>query len=158
MNQRNIPARKGTRRLRNGRRSIEQQVYHITSITNNRAELFSSLLAARCVVRSMMRIEKSLIADTWAFVVMPDHVHWLIQLRQRSSLSACAGSMKSQVATSLKKIEPGLGEIWQRGFHDHAVRRDEDLVAVARYLVANPLRAGLVTEIGDYPHWNSIWV
>jgi REP-associated tyrosine transposase len=96
----------------------------------------------------MMRIEKSLIADTWAFVVMPDHVHWLMQLRRRSTLSACVGSMKSQVASLLKKNEPGQDKVWQRGFHDHAVRRDENLMAIARYLVANPLRAGLVTAIG----------
>ncbi|PJA25166.1 MAG: IS200/IS605 family transposase, partial [Alphaproteobacteria bacterium CG_4_10_14_0_2_um_filter_63_37] len=28
----------------------------------------------------------------------------------------------------------------------------------ARYLVANPLRKGLVEEIGQYPHWDAIWV
>ncbi len=158
MPQRDSNASKGTHRLRKGRKSLEQQVYHVTTATRNRATLFSSLRPARCVVHAMMRIEKSLIADTWAYVVMPDHIHWLIQLRRRSSLSACVGSMKSQVATSLKKRLPIHGEIWQRGFHDHAIRRDENLVSVARYLIANPLRAGLVTEIGDYPHWDSIWI
>jgi REP element-mobilizing transposase RayT len=48
--------------------------------------------------------------------------------------------------------------LWQRGFHDHALRRDEDLVAAARYIVANPLRARLVRRIGDYPFWKCVWV
>ena len=158
MKQPQFLARKGTCSLRRGRRSIDQQVYHITAVTKDRVAQFSSLPAARCVIRAMIRIEKSRIADTWAFVVMPDHVHWLIQLRQLSKLSACVGSMKSQSAMLIKKSSSFSGAVWQRGYHDHAIRRDENLLAVARYLVANPLRAGLVSNIGDYPHWDSVWL
>ena len=35
---------------------------------------------------------------------------------------------------------------------------DEDLVAVARYIVANPVRAGLVKNVRDYPHWDAVWL
>ena len=45
-----------------------------------------------------------------------------------------------------------------RGLHDHAVRSDEDFRALARYVVANPLRAGLVSQIGDYPLWDAAWL
>ncbi|MNW20243.1 hypothetical protein D3C71_2205540 [compost metagenome] len=48
--------------------------------------------------------------------------------------------------------------LWQKGFHDRALRREEDLLKVARYVVANPLRAGLVEKLGDYPLWDAIWV
>jgi REP element-mobilizing transposase RayT len=48
--------------------------------------------------------------------------------------------------------------VWQNGFHDHALRQEEDLAEVARYIVANPLRAGLVERLGDYPHWHAIWL
>lgn len=50
------------------------------------------------------------------------------------------------------------GTCWQPAFHDHALRKDEDRINVARYIVANPLRAGLVERLGDYPHWDSIWL
>ncbi|MFV3290267.1 transposase, partial [Pseudomonas sp. NY11955] len=29
---------------------------------------------------------------------------------------------------------------------------------VARYIVANPIRAGLVSRVGDYPHWDAVWL
>jgi putative transposase len=48
--------------------------------------------------------------------------------------------------------------VWQRGFHDHALRKEEDIVSVARYIVANPVRDGLVRRIGDYPHWDAVWL
>ena len=158
MKERRIAIGKGTESLRFGRRSIEQQVYHITTVTKNRTPRFSSLLAARCVVRAMKRIQESRIADTWAFVIMPDHVHWILQLQQQSTLAACVGSMKSQSAMLLRNRWVSHETTWQRGFYDRAIRRHDDLVAIARYLVANPLRAGLVSSLGDYPHWDSVWL
>jgi hypothetical protein len=38
------------------------------------------------------------------------------------------------------------------------VRRQQDMRALARYVIANPLRAGLVESIGDYPLWDAIWL
>jgi hypothetical protein len=38
------------------------------------------------------------------------------------------------------------------------LRRDEDLRAVARYVILNPVRAGLVQRVGDYPHWDAVWL
>jgi len=38
------------------------------------------------------------------------------------------------------------------------LRNDEDLLDVARYVVANPVRAGLVPRVGDYPFWNAVWL
>jgi REP element-mobilizing transposase RayT len=98
-------------------------------------------------------------ADTLAFVVMPDHFHWLLQLGEETTLSCVVQSMKS---FSAHRIVPMIGsegrKIWQAGFHDHAVRREEDLAGIARYIVANPLRAGLVDAIGDYPLWDALWL
>ena len=48
--------------------------------------------------------------------------------------------------------------MWQEGFHDRALRQEADLRKAARYVVANPLRAGLVTDLGDYPLWDAVWV
>jgi hypothetical protein len=67
-------------------------------------------------------------------------------------LSQVVGGVKGNVAHRLGR------RLWQDGFHDRAVRRDEDIVAIARYIVANPLRAGLVERLADYPHWDAIWL
>ena len=48
--------------------------------------------------------------------------------------------------------------LWQRGYHDHAVRKEENIREIARYIVANPLRAGLVRSLKDYPYWNAVWL
>jgi len=106
-----------------------------------------------------MRLEKTKRSITKAFVIMHDHLHWLLQLPLGSNLSSTVGSMKSQSGNSINLLLGNSSRpVWQRGFHDHALRRDEDIVRIARYIVANPLRAGLASKIGDYPLWYSIWV
>jgi REP element-mobilizing transposase RayT len=96
-------------------------------------------------------------ANSLAWVVMPDHFHWLIELQQ-CSLRELMQSTKS-LSTRAVNISIGRGgSLWQQGYHDRALRRDEDLVKLARYVVANPLRAGLVEKLGDYPLWDAIWV
>jgi hypothetical protein len=42
--------------------------------------------------------------------------------------------------------------------HEQVARTLAFLVAAARYIIGNPLRAGLVTRIGDYPLWDCVWV
>ena len=42
--------------------------------------------------------------------------------------------------------------------YDHALRKDEDVKKIARYIIANPLRAGLVEKIEDYPYWDAVWL
>ena len=159
MQQENSEPNVGQHRLRRGRRSLTNHIYHVTTATAGRKRIFSELESGRMVVRSIMRLEKTGRAATKAFVIMPDHLHWLLQLPEGSSLSSTVGSMKSQSGNSINQL---LGKssspVWQRGFHDHALRRDEDIMRIARYIVANPLRAGLVGSIGDYPLWDSIWV
>ena len=83
---------------------------------------------------------------------MPDHFHWLLDLGDEKTLSQTVQFIKSITSKRLK--EP----IWQRGFHDRAIRHENNLKDVARYIVANPIRAGLVSNIRQYPHWDSIWI
>ena len=50
------------------------------------------------------------------------------------------------------------GKVWDKAYHDHALRKDEDVKRVARYIVANPLRKRLVDKIVDYPLWDAVWI
>lgn len=138
--------------LRLGRYSQAEQIYLLTLVTENRSAAFGSFSAARQVVKAMHQASVASVAETLAFVVMPDHVHWLLRLLGPMRLGEAVRRLKAKVS-----LAQGTS-VWQRGFHDHALRRDEDLVSVARYVVANPVRAGLVRHIGDYPHWDAVWL
>ena len=91
--------------------------------------------------------------ESLAFVVMPDHLHWLVVLQDGCELAALMHSLKSYSAHKL-----GGGDVWQEGFHDRALRKEEGIREAARYIIMNPLRAGLVEHLGDYPHWDAVWI
>jgi len=140
------------RDLRKGRFSEAGRIYLVTAVTRDRRPVFQDFAAARAVVDAMKWEFVRGRAETLAFVLMPDHLHWLLALGEGVSLSLVVRAVKSVSAHRLG------WPIWQNGFHDHALRAEEDVVAVARYIVANPVRAGLVKRVGDYSHWDAVWL
>lgn len=138
--------------LRRGRVSISGQIYHITVATSRRQPHFSNLFIARSAIRVLQQAQMRGDAETLAYVLMPDHLHWLMVLGAGRELSKVVGTIKS-----LSSRMTGY-KLWQQGFHDHAVRREERVRHIAQYIVANPLRAGLVARLGDYPHWDATWL
>ncbi len=144
-----MPIHQG-RLLRKGRHSEAGRIYLVTSVTAQRKPLFKEFAKARTMVRILHARPE--MAETLAYVLMPDHLHWLMRLGTERTLSHAVGAIKSYSAHTI----PGL--CWQPGFHDHAVRKEEDLRDLARYIVLNPVRAGLAAKIGDYPHWDAIWL
>lgn len=149
---------KGVLALRRGRYSAAYQVYHVTTTTWWRRKLFVDIGAARAVIASMRRETESKNCNTLCFTLMPDHLHWLMQVTDRSALAACMNNVKAHSARRVNALRSSSGRVWQKGFHDRALRSDEDVAAVARYIVANPVRAGIVQRVGDYPFWDAIWL
>ncbi len=143
--------RSNSHRLRTGRYSERDAFYLCTAKTVHRARIFSDLPLGRVVVQEMQRSDATLHTDTWAYVVMPDHFHWLFQLTGNESLSNVVGRVKSLSARRANELTGGCGAIWQQGFHDHCIRNDESLRAIARYVVDNPVRAGLCKLNADVP-------
>jgi REP element-mobilizing transposase RayT len=144
-------------RLRKGRYSEIGRVYIVTVTTHQRRPIFTDLKLGRLVVQELRRAEQQGLADSLAWVLMPDHLHWLFQLK-KSSLSLLLKQVKARSAIALNKVSGSKGQIWQHGFYDHALRREENLRKHARYIVANPVRAGLVERVRDYPLWDAIWL
>ena len=144
-------------RLRKGRVSESGRIYLLTAVTYQRRPAFSDWRLGRLLVDQLRSAEEASMVTSLAWVVMPDHLHWLAQLH-RGSLAELMGRIKSRSSRAVNLVHGGQGRLWQRGYYDRALRKDEDLKDAARYIVNNPLRAGLVRRVGDYPLWDAIWV
>jgi REP element-mobilizing transposase RayT len=144
--------------LRKTRYSVCNRVYLITTVTSRRDPVFSDLWAGRIVVNEMRRLEEEGSADSLAWVIMPDHLHWLMQLGAGQTLEGAVKTLKGRSSRILNQHLQRNGAVWQSAYHDHALRRDEDLNRLARYIVANPLRAGIVASVRDYPLWDCVWL
>ena len=142
---------KNSHRLRTGRRYLANHYYHLTTTTLNREPVFADLNAARSLVKCLRHEAEKETVISVAFVVMPDHLHWLVQ------------SVDGRIDAVMRRIKAESGRrlgrtVWQRGYHDRCLRREDDIRTVARYIIANPLRAGLVSSVRDYPHWDACFL
>jgi REP-associated tyrosine transposase len=147
------------RDLRKGRISIPDQIYLVTTVTCRRQPTFKDFHSARTVIHSIQYIARTYDVESFCFVVMPDHLHWLFSLGNDNSLSQVVANVKRRSAYRINQHNNRTGvPVWQSGFHDYALRQEEEIRDVARYIVANPLRADLVDKIGDYPFWDAVWL
>ncbi len=137
--------------LRTGRTSQLNQPYHVIFSTQPNHHIFHDFNAARTMTQCLKNSDHLQLTNMLAYVIMPNHIHWLLELKSKN-LSRCVQRVKANFSR-----EWGC-KIWNQGFYDHGIRNEESLQNVARYIVANPVRAGLVKRVGDYPHWDAVWL
>lgn len=140
--------------------------YFLTFCTHNRTPFLSHVVGAihespesqltdlgKIVDATIQNIPTHLNVTIDRYVIMPNHVHMIAiiteenalreihksPLQGRSIMSKLIGYIQMN---SSKKIRQRCGEIavWQRGYHDHVIRNQEDYVALADYIQTNPLR------------------
>ena len=98
-------------------------------------------------------------ADQYSFSVivycfMPDHVHVLATAeRDHADFREFARVFKQTTAFHAK--QELRVHLWQRSFHDHVLRSDESTELAAGYILANPVRKGLVEHPEQYPYLGS---
>jgi putative transposase len=146
----------GHRALRKGRASLPGQIYLLTTVVAYRRPLFKDVDLAREVSRCIHDPHTWGDARLLCWVLMPDHWHGLVQLGERDSLALVMNRFKARTAKKLHCIQANV--VWERGFHDRALRNHEDVHGVARYIVSNPVRAGLTDGVLAYPYWNCVWL
>lgn len=153
--------------LRKGRCSEINRAYFVTTVTHEREVLFSDFNSARIVINVMKQLDSDGYVHSLSWVLMPDYLHWLFQLgssgksgsnKFEPTLSSVMKRLKAVSALALNQYLNRQGSLWQKAFYDHGLRDGENIQQVARYIVANPLRAGLVENIGNYPHWDAVWM
>ena len=152
------PPRRGHAALRRGRVSLPNQVYLVTFTTHQRRPLFSDPDCAMSMARASIDRRLWASSELLAWVLMPDHWHGLLALGESDYLPSLAQKLKCNTARHVRQSDSGIARVWAPAYHDRALRADEQLVDAARYVVMNPVRAGLVRRVGDYPYWDAVWL
>jgi putative transposase len=81
------------------------------------------------------------------YVIMPDHVHLFVRGNQDFLLTQWIRLLKRNLATGIPTRLPH----WQKGFFDHLIRHSESYAEKWEYVCQNPVRAGLVRHVSDWP-------
>jgi putative transposase len=123
--------------------------YFLTICTWQRRTWFEDEPAATWMTEQIKQFFEARRFAVIAFCVMPDHVHLLLEgLAEDADLKAVMHVWKLTTAFEWKQRTGS--RLWQAGYYDHIVREDDSVVGIVRYILDNPLRAGLVAEGGSY--------
>lgn len=109
---------------------------------------------ARIVMDSLYYLNNKLYSLD-AFCIMPNHVHAVFAPTEKDdgsyhALQAIMHSLKRHTARESNKILERKGRFWANEVYDHVVRDDEELVRIIRYVLYNPVKAGLVKRWQDW--------
>ncbi len=138
---------KGYGALRRGRFSQAGAFYFITFCTAGRKAGLTEGDRPNAVQQELHVMTRG---DVWTLhcgTIMPDHVHLLVELGPKLSLSKAVARLKARTAAKLR--EAGLS--WQAGYFDHRIRPEEDILPYFLYTFLNPYRAGLGPERTEWP-------
>ncbi len=90
-----------------------------------------------------------------AFCFMPDHVH-IVLYGAGPDADLWKGMVLFKQLTGYWLSQHCPGASWQKDFHDHILRQDDDVAAHVRYVLDNPCRKGIVANWEDYPNKGAI--
>jgi putative transposase len=149
-----FPQRRRTR-LPRANYARSGNVCSITVAVDDRRPVFSRRDVAADAVDVLKAHARKTGVLVHAYCIMPDHVHLVLEASATCDIVTFVGQFKNlaQRAAWRRGVD---GAFWQTGFYDHFLRRDEQLETVLRYVVDNPVRAGLVHAAQDYPFAGSL--
>jgi putative transposase len=129
--------------------------YFLTFCAFERRDLCRDRSAVELVSAQILRTASEFGFAVIAYCFMPDHVHLLVAGTTASANLRAFVKLARQRAGSLY-VRANHQHLWQRGYHDRVLRSSDDVHRFVKYIVDNPVRAGLVQRAEDYPYvWKS---
>ena len=95
------------------------------------------------MIRNALKFHDGTKYDLFAWVVMANHLHFLLQPRPRQHLDSILHSIKSFTAHEANKLIGRTGPFWQSEGFDRYIRDAHHFRATVRYIHMNPVKAGL---------------
>jgi len=130
--------------------------FSVVLATADRGRLFTETKAFETCLTALRRAANWYEAKVFAYCFMPDHLHLLASTPHGVNFIDFIRHFKQLSAYRLERQSQTARRVWQTRFYDHALRSDEDVVAAARYIFTNPVRASIAADAADYPYSGSL--
>jgi putative transposase len=124
--------------------------HHITQRGNNRYDIFFDDVDRQFYCDTLVRYSRKYSLEILSYCLMTNHVHLLAVPRKEESLSRGIGLTNLLYTQYLNRKLGNSGRVWQNRFFSCAVESDVYLWSVVRYIVRNPVKAGLVVDAESY--------
>lgn len=127
--------------------------HHVVQRGNRRQPTFFQDSDYQLYLDLLLEWSQAFGVQVWSYCLMTNHVHLIVVPERESSLAAAIGEVHRRYSRSINFRMGWRGHLWQGRFHSFPM--DENyLLASARYVEHNPVKAGMVNSPGEYP-WSS---
>ena len=126
----------------------------VTSNVEGRRPLFQSATAVRMLLEVMGEVRRDTGFELNAWVVMPDHIHFVMRVPDTSKLGRVMQLIKGRFAYRYSKFNGSCGTTWQSRYHGRVLQSQRALNAAIEYVHANPVVAGLASYPEEF-QWSS---
>ena len=130
-------------------------LYFVTFCAHQRTAFLARDEIHAAFVLFAKRAERDFNVAVGRYVIMPDHVHLFVRGGRDFRLGPWIGALK-QALGKAAKFSQAKGQIWEEGFSDHVLRSDESYSQKWNYVRENPVRAGLVRSVAEWPYQGEI--
>ena len=134
------------------RRASSTGIYHVMIRGNNKQDIFIDDYDHEFFLKVLRECKESLGFELFAYCLMPNHVHLLIR-SLTEPLDRIFRKTGSRYATWFNRKHNRVGHLFQDRFRSENVENDQYFLTVLRYIIRNPIKAGMESELGNY-RWN----
>lgn len=128
--------------------------YHVICRCNNRDFHFQNEIDFRLFLQVIAATKHKLPFDLYAYVIMSNHVHMIIQPSPAAPLDKIMHQIKHTFTMRYNHRQKRCGHLWMNRYHAELIMEDSYLTTCIRYITRNPLRAKMVQSLDDWP-WSS---
>ena len=128
--------------------------YHVINRGNGRGTVFHKTQDYEAFLSLLAEAKKRHRVKLFGFCLMPNHFHLVVEPAHQTALSQFMQWLLTSHVRRYHKHYGSSGHVWQGRFKSFAVQRDEYLITTLRYVLQNPVRAGLSETVHEWP-WSS---
>lgn len=125
-------------------------VYFVTFIIEGRRKLFNDASTSQLLLNILIYNKFICRYNIYAFVIMPEHCHLIIQPVGDMTLSEIMRRIKGNFSRFYNQLHDNSGKVLQKGYYDRGIRGQAQLNEAMVYIHNNPVKDGVVANIDDY--------
>ncbi|MDD4980052.1 MAG: transposase [Candidatus Omnitrophica bacterium] len=133
---------------------IKNACYHLITRGNQKREVFKCREDHLFYLSLLKKFKRKHNFRAYAYCLMPNHVHLLGEMDDHLLLSSFMHDLNRAYTLYFNNKYEEVGHLWQGRFKSMIITKDNYLIECINYIELNPLKAGLVKQLSEYP-WNS---
>jgi len=128
----------------------ESLVYHVYNRSNARMCIFNSDADYCYLIKLLIDYSLRFGVKIYHWVIMSNHYHLLLEMAEPENISKFMAGLNRSYTYYYHKNYSSVGFLWQGRFKLQPVQREQYLIACARYIERNPIKAGIISKAQDY--------